>query len=94
VSAVSEPAANADQHFPLIAVVALAGTRGAGVLYPELSRGKSGRTKTSFAFIDQLCSIDTRCVRRVFGRTTTDEPIAIDQGLELFQGLTGGGMSG
>ncbi len=89
--AVSDPAVNADQRFPLIAVVPLTGTPGAGVLYPELSPGSSGLTKTSYALIDQLRSIDKRRVRRVFGRITTDELITIDQGLELFLGLTGSG---
>jgi len=85
--AVSDPVVNADQRFPLIAVVPITGTPGEGALYPELSPGKSGLTKASFALIDQLRSIDKRRIRRVFGRVTRDEMAALDQGLELFLGL-------
>ncbi len=85
--AVSDPAVNADQRFPLIAVVPITGTPGDGALYPELSPGKSGLTKMSYALIDHLRSIDKRRIRRVFGRVTKDELAAIDQGLELFLGL-------
>ena len=87
--AVSDPAVNADQRFPLIAVVPLTGTSGEGSLYPELSAGESGLTRTSYALIDHLRSIDKRRIRRVFGRVTKDELAAVDQGLELFLGLTG-----
>lgn len=86
--AVSDPAVNADQRFPLIAVVPVTGTPGDGALYPELSPGKSGLTKTSYALVDHLRSIDKRRIRRVFGRITKDELAALDQGLELFLGLT------
>lgn len=33
--AVSDPAVNADQRFPLIAIVPVTGTRGQGALYPS-----------------------------------------------------------
>ncbi len=85
--AVSDPAVNADQRFPLIAVVPVTGAPGEGALYPELSPGKSGLTRTSYALIDHLRSIDKRRVRRMFGRVTKDELTAVDQGLELFLGL-------
>jgi mRNA interferase MazF len=85
--AVSDPAVNADQRFPLIAVVPVTGTPGEGALYPELSPGKSGLTKTSYALIDHLRSVDKRRIRRVFGRVTKDELTGVDQGLELFLGL-------
>lgn len=88
--AVSDPVVNADQRFPLIAVVPITGTPGEGALYPELSPGTSGLTKTSFALIDQLRSIDKRRIRRLFGRVTRDELAAVDQGLELFLGLAEG----
>lgn len=87
--AVSDPAVNADQRFPLIAVVPVTGTPGEGALYPQLSPGRSGLTKTSYALVDHLRSIDKRRVRRVFGRIESDELAALDQGLELFLGLTG-----
>lgn len=85
---VSDPAVNADQRFPLIAVVPVTGTPGEGALYPELSPGKSGLTKTSYALVDHLRSVDKRRIRRVFGRIAKDELLALDQGLELFLGLT------
>jgi mRNA interferase MazF len=85
--AVSDPAVNSDQRFPLIAVVPVTGTRGEGALYPALSLGKSGLTKTSYALIDHLRSIDKRRIRRVFGSVSKDELAAVDQGLELFLGL-------
>ena len=85
--AVSDPAVNADQRFPLIAVVPVTGTPGEGALYPELSPGESGLTKRSHALIDHVRSIDKRRIRRVFGSVTQDELAAIDQGLELFLGL-------
>jgi len=86
--AVSDPAVNADQRFPLIAVVPVTGTRGEGALYPELSPGQSGLTKTSHALVDHLRSVDKRRIRRVFGPVTKDELAAVDQGLELFLGLS------
>jgi mRNA interferase MazF len=85
--AVSDPEVNADQRFPLIAVVPVTGTPGEGALYPELSPGKSGLTKTSFALVDHLRSVDKRRIRRVFGRIAKDEIAAVDEGLELFLGL-------
>jgi mRNA interferase MazF len=85
--AVSDPAVNSDQRFPLMAVVPVTGTRGEGALYPELSAGRSGLTKTSYALIDHVRSIDKRRIRRAFGRVTKDELTALDQGLELFLGL-------
>ena len=87
--AVGDPAVNADQRFPLIAVVPVTGTLGDGALYPVLAPGKSGLTKTSYALIDHLRSIDKRRVRRVFNRVADEELTAIDQGLELFLGLDG-----
>ena len=85
--AVSDPAVNADQRFTLIAVVPITGTRGEGSLYPELSPGRSGLTKASFALVDHLRSIDKRRIRRVFDRVTKTELAAVDQGIALFLGL-------
>ncbi len=84
---VSDPAVNVDQRFPMIAVVPITGTRGVGALYPQLNPGRSGLTKESYALVDQLRSIDKRRVRRVFGRVSTSELHAVDQGLALFLGL-------
>ena len=88
--AVSDPAVNSDQRFPLIAVVPVTGTAGVGALYPALSPGTSGLTKPSFALVDHLRSIDKRRIRRMFGQVSPSELANIDQGLELFLGLGGG----
>jgi mRNA interferase MazF len=85
--AVSDPAVNADQRFPLIAVVPVAGTPGEGALYPSLAPGPSGLTKTSCALTDHLRSIDKRRIRRIFGRLPEAELVSIDEGLDLFLGL-------
>lgn len=85
--AVSDPDVNADQRFPLIAVVPVTGTPGEGALYPKLQPGASGLTKTSYALIDHLRSIDKRRIRRVFSRVASEELAAVDQGLQLFLGL-------
>lgn len=84
---VSDPEVNADQRFPMIAVVPVTGTPGQGALYPRLSAGESGLAKISYALIDQLRSIDKRRIRRLFGCITVPELAALDQGLELFLGL-------
>ena len=85
--AVSDPAVNLDQRFPLIAVVPVTGTAGEGALYPRLEAGKSGLAKASYALVDQVRSVDKRRIRRIFGRISGDELRAIDQGLALFLGL-------
>lgn len=87
---VSDPAVNDDQRFPLVAVVPVTGTRGEGALYPELSPGRSGLAKASFALTDQVCSVDKRRIRRVFGVVTSGELASVDEGLRLFLGLAPG----
>jgi mRNA interferase MazF len=84
---VSDPAVNADQRFPLVAVVPVTGTPGEGALYPELAPGPSGLTKRSFALVDQVRSVDKRRIRRFFGRIAEEELDSIDHGLSLFLGL-------
>ncbi|HSN15938.1 MAG TPA: type II toxin-antitoxin system PemK/MazF family toxin [Anaeromyxobacteraceae bacterium] len=84
---ISDPAVNADQRFPVIAVVPVTGTRGEGALYPALAPGASGLTKPSWALVDQLRSVDKRRIRRVFGRISPAELAAIDDGAALFLGL-------
>jgi mRNA interferase MazF len=76
-----------DQRFPLVAVVPISATAGEGALYPELSPGRSGLRKVSFALIDQIRSVDKRRIERVFGRLSPAEMAAIDEGLTLFLGL-------
>lgn len=86
--AVSDPAVNSDQRFPLIAVVPVTGIAGVGALYPRLSVGTSGLTKASCALVDHLRSIDKRRIRRTFGQVSASELADIDQGLELYLGLS------
>ncbi|MGH9349764.1 MAG: type II toxin-antitoxin system PemK/MazF family toxin [Vicinamibacterales bacterium] len=88
--AVSDPAVNADQRFPLIAVVPITGTAGVGALYPVLSPGTNGLTRRSCVLVDHLRSIDKRRIRRIFGKVSSTELANIDQGLALFLGLAGG----
>jgi mRNA interferase MazF len=85
--AVSDPSINADQRFPLIAVVPVTGTAGVGALYPALSPGLSGLTKASYGLVDHLRSVDKRRIHRIFGQVSASELASIDQGLELFLGL-------
>jgi mRNA interferase MazF len=85
--AVSDPAVNADQRFPLIAVIPVTGTPGAGALYPSLAPGASGLIKTSYVLTDHVRSIDKRRIRRTYGQVSAAELRSIDQGLELFLGL-------
>ncbi len=85
--AVSDPVVNADQRFPLIAVIPVTATPGVGALYPGLAPGASGLAKTSYALIDHLRAVDKRRVRRTFGSVSPLELAGIDQGLVLFLGL-------
>lgn len=85
--AVSDPTVNADQRFPLIAVVPVTATAGSGALYPGLEPGPSGLAKTSYALVDHVRSIDKRRIRRIFGQVSPSELASVDQGLELFLGL-------
>lgn len=84
---VSDPDVALDQRFPLLCVVPVTGTPGEGALYPSLGAGKSGLTKTSCVLIDHLRSVDKRRVRRLFGRVSSKELAAIDEGISLFLGL-------
>jgi mRNA interferase MazF len=84
---VSDPHVISDQRFPLVCVIPVTGTKGEGALYPALHPGSSGLTKTSYALIDHLRSVDKRRVRRVFERLPGPEMDAIDEGLALFLGL-------
>ena len=84
---VSDPDITGDQRFPLVCVVPITGTAGQGILYPPLAPGESGLTKTSFALIDHIRSVDKRRVRRVYGELAADEMAAIDEGLTVFLAL-------
>lgn len=84
---VSDPDVISDQRFPLVCVVPVTGTKGEGALYPTLQAGSSGLSKTSYALIDHLRSVDKRRVRRVFAQLPRPEIDAVDEGLALFPGL-------
>ena len=75
------------QRYPLVCVVPITGTSGAGALYPPLAPGPNGLRKRSFALVDQLRSIDKTRVRRIFGPVRKQEMEAIDLGLRLYLGL-------
>ncbi len=81
---VSDPDVIQDQRFPLVCVVPVTGTPGQGLLYPALAAGRSGLSKTSYALIDHLRSIDKRRVRRWVGELPPDELAAVDDGLAIF----------
>jgi mRNA interferase MazF len=85
---VSDPAIVDDQRFPLVGIVPITGTPGQGALYPALEPGPSGLTRTSYALIDHVRSVDKRRARRLFGRIRPQELLAIDEGLALFLGLS------
>lgn len=85
---ISDPEVIADQRFALTCVIPITGTPGAGALYPALSPGRSGLVRTSYALIDQLRSIDKRRIQRAFGRITSSELQAVDEGLRVFLGLS------
>lgn len=91
---ISDPAVNADQRFPAIAVVPVTGTRGEGALYPALAPGTSGLTRPAWALVDQLRSVDKQRIRRVLGRISRSELAAIDEGATLFLGLPSPGRRG
>ena len=84
---VSDPDVVGDRRFPLVCVVPVTGTPGNGILYPALLAGFSGLTKSSYALVDHLRSVDKRRIRRVFGELPQDEIAAIDRGLAAFLGL-------
>ncbi len=84
---VSDPDVVSDQRFPVVAVVPLTGTSGAGALYARLVPGPSGLTKVSYALVDHIRSVDKRRVQRVFGRIGDADLDAVDEGLALFLGF-------
>lgn len=84
---VSAPEVIVEQRYPLLCVVPITGTQGEGALYPRLEPGASGLSKSSFALIDQLRSVDKNRVTRFLGRISGDELRSIDEGLRLYLGL-------
>ncbi|HXC25712.1 MAG TPA: type II toxin-antitoxin system PemK/MazF family toxin [Gemmatimonadaceae bacterium] len=84
---VSDEAVAVDQRFPLLCVVPVTATPGAGALYPTLLPGPSGLRKQSYALIDHLRSIDKQRVIQVHGPLSVDELGTIDRGLRLYLGL-------
>ncbi|HZJ08243.1 MAG TPA: type II toxin-antitoxin system PemK/MazF family toxin [Trueperaceae bacterium] len=84
---ISDADVNLGQRYPLVAIVPVTSTPGAGALYPELRPSQLGLQRTSYALIDQIRSVDKRRIVRLFGAVSLDEVKAIDTGLELFLGL-------
>ena len=84
---ISDPAVNADQRFPLIAVVPLTGTPGEGALYPALAPGASGLAKASYALVDHVRAIDKRRITKAYGYLVPTELNDIDDALKLYLGL-------
>ena len=64
---VSDSRIVSDQRYPLVCVVPITGTSGAGLLYPALDSGSSGLAKRSYALVDHLRSVDKRRIRRLYG---------------------------
>lgn len=87
---VSDPDVSGGQRFPLVAVVPLTRTPGAGALYPRLDPGRSGLSDVSYALIDQIRSVDKKRVRAIGRRIAPAELDAVDTGLRLFLGLAPG----
>jgi mRNA interferase MazF len=84
---VSDPAVNADQRFPLIAVVPVTGTPGEGALYPALAPGASGLAKPSCALVDHVRAVDKRRVTKAYGHLLPGELANVDDALKLYLGL-------
>ncbi|MEX2529119.1 MAG: type II toxin-antitoxin system PemK/MazF family toxin [Gemmatimonadota bacterium] len=84
---VSDPEVLEHQRFPLVAVVPVTGSPGAGALYPRLSAGSGGLRKISYVLVDQVRSVDKARVHKVHGILPADELQAVDEGLRLFLGL-------
>ena len=64
---VSDPEVISSQRFPLVGVVPVTGTEGVGALYPRLAAGPSGLSKTSYALVDHVRTIDKRAVAEAGG---------------------------
>lgn len=84
---VSDPAVTAEERYPLVGVVPLTGTPGAGALYPKVAAGTGGLRKDSWALTDQVRSVDKRGVVAVYGVLDAPALEAVDEGLRLFLGL-------
>jgi mRNA interferase MazF len=84
---VSSDEVAAQRRYPLVCVIPITGTPGAGALYPPLAPGSNGLRKRSFALVDQLRSVDKARVRRVFGAISPPELEAVDLGLRLYLGI-------
>ncbi len=87
---VSDPDVAGEQRYPLVAVVPLTRTPGAGALYPRLDPGESGIRAVSFALVDQVRSVDKRRIRGIGRSVAPAEMDAIDEGFRLYFGLYAG----
>ncbi len=86
---VSDPAVNAGQRYPLVAVVPVTGPpdRERSIPRCPLDRAAS-RSRHARSSTGCVRSIDKRRIRGVFGEVTADELAAIDRGLLLYLGLS------
>ncbi|MFW6181713.1 MAG: type II toxin-antitoxin system PemK/MazF family toxin [Spirochaetota bacterium] len=83
----TDPEVIHDQRYPMVCVIPLTKTPGEGALYPSLSPGKSGLRTRSYALVDQFRSVDKRRITKLYGRMSSDELRAIEEGLRLFLGI-------
>lgn len=84
---ITDPEVIKDQRFPMVCVVPVTKTEGAGALYPSLDPGSTGLRTRSFALVDQVRSVDKRRIAKIFGKISDEELNKIDEGLRLFLGL-------
>ncbi|MBI3930064.1 MAG: type II toxin-antitoxin system PemK/MazF family toxin [Armatimonadetes bacterium] len=85
---VSNPDASEHQRFPTLCLVPVTSTPGTGALYPAIGAGaRSGLSRTSYAMVDQLRSVDKRRVQAVVGQLALEELEAVDLGIRLFLGV-------
>lgn len=84
---VSDPDVARYQRFPVICIVPITSTPAVGILYPRLEPGRHGLTRTSYALVDQIRSIDRKRVRNIFSAIPASELRAIDNALASFLDL-------
>ncbi len=84
---ITDPEVIRDQRFPMMYVAPITKTPGEGALYPPLNPGRSGLRTQVFALIDQVRSVDKRCITRNFSQISKEELKVVDEGLRLFLGL-------
>ena len=81
---ITDPEVIKDQRFPMVCVVPVTKMQGEGALYPSLGPGSSGLRTRSFAFVDQVRSIDKRRITKIFGQISEEEPKKSPKGCGCF----------